>query len=314
MRLLEVPSLLFRSSRKYFWLMAALCTCAAAAQAQAVRCNVTLNAQKVQSTNRTLFETLKTEIANFVNNRAWTSHTYQQFESIECNFIITLNEQQGENDFKGTLQVQAQRPVYGSIYNSPTINTIDNDFEFSYKENEILDFSENTHSSNLTSMLAYWVYVVLGIDYDTFSANGGTEWFRRAERIAQNAQSETKQGWSSSSGLNRRNRYWLIENILGNKYTRERQAYYTYHRLGLDLMSEKSEEGRKQVMLALQEMQKLYQEKPDNTLFFYTVFFDAKADEIVNIFSEATPAEKQAAYQLLSAINNTNDPKYKKLK
>jgi hypothetical protein len=257
---------------------------------------------------------MKTEIANFLNNRAWTNHTYQPFERKECNFIITLNEQPSEGEFKGTLQVQAQRPVYGSIYNTPTINTIDNDFEFSYKEHEIMDFSDNSHLSNLTSVLAYWVYIVLGIDYDTFSARGGTEWFQRAERIAQNAQSESKPGWSASAGMNRRNRYWLAENILSSKYTRERIALYSYHRLGLDVMSEKPDEGRVQVMQALQEMQKLYREKPDNTLYFYIVFFDTKADEIVNIFSEAKPAEKQAAYQLLSEINNGNDPKYKKLK
>ncbi|MDR0566678.1 MAG: DUF4835 family protein [Prevotellaceae bacterium] len=292
-----------------------LCACVAvAAQAQAIRCNVTLNTQKVQSTNRALFETLKTEIDNFLNGHAWTTHAYQQVERIECNFIITLNEQQNESDFKGTLQVQAQRPVYGSIYSSPTINTIDNDFEFSYKENEVLDFSESMHSSNLTSMLAYWVYVVVGLDYDTFSLNGGAEWFGKAERIAQNAQSEPRPGWSSSSGMNRRNRYWLVENILGSKYARERKAYYTYHRLGLDVMSEKPDDGRRQVMLALQEMQKLYQEKPDNALYFYNIFFDAKADEIVNIFSEAPPAEKQAAYQLLSTINTANEQYYKKLK
>jgi hypothetical protein len=306
-------SSLLPNRRKRLLLAALLCV-GVAAQAQTIRCNVTLNTQKVQSTNRALFETLKTEIDNFLNSYAWTNHTYQQFERIECNFIITLNEQQNESDFKGTLQVQAQRPVYGSIYNSPTINTIDNDFEFSYKENEILDFSENMHSSNLTSILAYWVYIVLGIDYDTFSLNGGAEWFSKAEHIAQNAQSEPKPGWSSSSGMNRRNRYWLTENILGNKYTRERNAYYIYHRLGLDVMGEKPAEGRKQVMLALQEMQKIYQEKPDNALYFYNIFFDTKAAEIVNIFSEATPAEKQAAYQLLSTINNANDQDYKKLK
>jgi hypothetical protein len=298
--------------RQRLLLAAALLACAAL-QAQTIHCNVTLNAQKVQSTNRALFETLKTEIGNFLNNRPWTNHTYQPVERIECNFIITLNDQQNEVNFKGTLQVQAQRPVYGSIYNSPTLNTIDNDFEFSYEENEILDFSDNMHSSNLTSILAYWVYVVLGIDYDTFSENGGSEWFSKAEQIAQNAQGETRPGWSSS-GLNRRNRYWLVENILGNKYARERKAYYIYHRLGLDAMSEKPDEGRRQVMAALQEMQSLYREKPDNMLYFYNVFFDTKADEIVNIFSEATPAEKQAAYQLLSTINNANEPNYKKLK
>jgi len=283
-----------------------------AVQAQ-LRCNVTINTQKLPTTNKDLFQAMKTEITNFVNNRTWTNHRYETFERIDCNFIITLNEQVGETNFKGTLQVQAQRPVFGSSYNSPTLNTLDNDFEFLFTRNEVLDFSENTHQSNLTSMLAYWIYIVIGLDYDTFAQRGGTEWLRKAERIAQNAQGESMPGWGIS-GANRRNRYWLVENMLSTKYTRERMAYYRYHRLGLDVMGENPAEARKQVMQALQDMQALYKEKPDNTMFFYTIFFDTKADEIVNIFSEATPQEKTAAYDILSAINNINDPKYKKLK
>ncbi|MDR3329368.1 MAG: DUF4835 family protein, partial [Prevotellaceae bacterium] len=193
-------------------------------------------------------------------------------------------------------------------------NTIDNEFEFSYRENEPLEFSPNSHLSNLTSVLAFWVYIVLGIDYDSFSESGGADLFRAAERVAQNAQGESKAGWSSSGGLSRRNRYWLVENITSSKYSRERKAYYLYHRLGLDVMGEKPADGRAQVMLALQEMQKLYKEKPDNTLYFYTMFFDAKADEIANVFSEAPAAEKQAAYKLLTEVNNINEPKYQKLK
>ncbi len=283
------------------------------AQAQ-LRCNVTINTQKIQSTNRELFQAMKTEISNFVNNRTWTNHRYENFERIDCNFIITLNEQVTETEFKGTLQIQAQRPVYGSTYNSPTLNTMDNDLEFTFNQNEVMDFSENMHSSNLTSVLAYWVYVIIGLDYDTFSLQGGTDWFRKAERIAQNAQGESKPGWGSTSGVNRRNRYWLVENILSPKYARERSAYYQYHRLGLDVMSAKPAQAREYVLTALREMQALYKEKPDNTMYFYTIFFDTKADEIVNIFSEATPQEKSQVYDLLSSINNTNDPKYKKLK
>lgn len=257
---------------------------------------------------------MKTDITNFVNNRAWTNHQYETFERIDCNFIITLNEQVNETEFKGTLQVQAQRPVFNSTYNSPTINTIDNDFEFSYTPNAVLDYSENTHMDNLTSILAYWSFVVIGLDYDTFSPRGGTEWFRKAERVAQNAQSESKPGWSSTSAVNRRNRYWLVENILSEKYARERMAYYRYHRMGLDVMSDKAAEGRAQVQQALLEMQTLYKEKPDNTMYFYIVFFDTKADEIVNIFSEAPPQERSTIATLLLEINNTNEPKYKKLK
>lgn len=283
------------------------------AQAQ-LHCNVTINTQKIQSTNKELFQQMKTDIASFLNNRAWTNHLYETFERIECNFIITLNEQANETEFKGTLQVQAQRPVFNTTYNSPTLNTIDNDFEFSYTPNEVLDYSENTHLSNLTSVLAYWSFVVIGMDYDTFAPRGGTEWFRKAERVAQNAQSESKPGWGSTSGVNRRNRYWLVENILSTKYSRERMAYYRYHRLGLDIMSEKPADGRVQVLQALQDMQALYKEKPDNTMFYYIIFFDTKADEIANIFSEAGPVEKENAYKILMEINNTNEPKYKKLK
>ncbi|MDR3296774.1 MAG: DUF4835 family protein [Prevotellaceae bacterium] len=289
----------------------ALATISAGAQ---VRCNVTVNAQKIETTNREIFESLKNDIANFVNNRTWTNHTYKSHERIDCNFIVTLAESPAEGEYKGTMQVQALRPVYGSVYKSTTLNALDNEVEFAYKVNQPFDFSDNTHVDNLTSLLAYWIYIVLGIDYDTFAPQGGTEWFKLAERVVQNAQSESRAGWSSSGGLSRRNRYWLVENILGGKYAEERAAFYLYHRLGLDAMGTSPDEARTQVMQALQGMQKIYTTKPDNTLFFYIMFFDAKADEIVNIFSEATPKEKQDAYQLLSVINIINEPKYKKLK
>jgi len=297
------------------WIKFLLCATLLSAQAQAqLRCNVTINAQKIQSTNRDLFQQMKSDIVNFVNNRAWTNHQYEQFERIDCNFILTLNEQVNESEFKGTLQIQSQRPVYGTLYNSPTINTMDNDFDISYTPTAVLDYSENTHLSNLTSILAYWAYIVIGMDYDTFSPRGGTEWFRKAERVVQNAQGESKAGWSASSGMNRRNRYWLVENILSAKYARERMANYKYHRLGLDIMSEKTTEGRVQVLQALMDMQALYREKPDSYMFFYTMFFDTKADEIANIFSEAPQQERETTYTLLMEINNTNEPKYKKLK
>ncbi|MDR2937464.1 MAG: DUF4835 family protein [Prevotellaceae bacterium] len=283
------------------------------AQAQ-LRSNVTVSAQKIQGTNAELFQQMKTDVTSFLNNRMWTNHQYEPFERIECNFIITLSEQVSDNHFKGTLQVQAQRPVYGASYNSATLNTIDNEFEFTYMPNELMDFSENTHLSNLTSMLAYWAFIVVGTDYDTFSPRGGTEWFRKAERIAQNAQGESMSGWSASSGMERRNRYWLVENILSEKYARERMASYRYHRQGLDVMSEKPNEGRAAVQQALQEMQSLYREKPDSYMFFYNVFFDTKADEIANIFSEAPQEEREAVLKLLLEINNTNEPKYEKLK
>jgi hypothetical protein len=307
-----------RDTKKYPFLptatLAAILVLAAVDAGAQVRCNVTVNAQKIETTNREIFEAMKSDITNFVNNRTWTHHTYKPQELIDCNLIVTLSESPAEGEYKGTMQVQALRPVYGSVYKSTTLNALDNEVEFSYKMNRPFDFSDNTHVDNLTSLLAYWVYIVLGIDYDTFAPQGGTEWFKIAERIVQNAQSESRPGWASSSGLSRRNRYWLVENILGGKYADERMAFYSYHRLGLDVMGTTPDEARTQVMQALQGMQKIYTAKPDNTLYFYIMFFDAKADEIVNIFSEATAKEKQDVYQLLSVINIINEPKYKKLK
>jgi hypothetical protein len=297
------------------WIKFLLCAMLLSAQAQAqLRCNVTINTQKIQSTNRDLFQQMKSDITNFVNNRVWTNHQYEPSERIDCNLILTLNEQINETEFKGTLQIQSQRPVYGTSYNSPTLNTMDNDIEFTYTPTEVLDYSETTHLSNLTSILAYWIFVIVGMDYDTFSPRGGTEWFRKAERIAQNAQGESRSGWSASTGMSRRNRYWIIENIPSTKYVRERMANYRYHRLGLDIMSEKTAEGRVQVLQALYDMQALFREKPDSYMFFYNVFFDTKADEVANIFSEAPQKERETVYTLLMEINNTNEPKYKKLK
>jgi hypothetical protein len=281
-------------------------------KAQTLNCNVMLNTQKIQTTNRTLFQEMKNAITDFVNTRTWSDLYLQSHERIECNFIITLSEMTNEKDFKGTLQVQALRPVYGGTYKSPTLNALDNDFEFRFVANEVLDYSEMSHLSNLTSMLAFWVHIILGMDFDTFSERGGTDYYTKAERIVQRAQSEGK-GWTQNSGTSNKNRYWMVSDVLSPKYVRERKALYLYHRMGLDLMEKNVADGRKGVMSALKEMQSLYKEAPDNTLF-YNIFFDTKADEIVNIFTDATSEEKAEAYAILSAINVTNDIKYKKLK
>ncbi|MDR1227200.1 MAG: DUF4835 family protein [Prevotellaceae bacterium] len=282
-------------------------------KAQTVSCNVILNSQKIQSTNSSLFQEMKSSITDFVNTRTWSDLYLQPHERIECNIIITLNEMANEKDFKGTIQVQALRPVYGSTYKSTTLNVLDNDFEFRFVANEVLDYSEMSHLSDLTSMLAFWVHIILGLDFDTFSERGGTDYYTRAERIVQRAQNESKPGWTQNSGSAPKNRYWMVADMLSPKYARERQALYLYHRKGLDLMSTNAVEGRKGVMSALKDMQTLYKEAPDNTMF-YNVFFDTKADEIVNIFADATPAEKEEAYAILSTINVTNDIKYQKLK
>jgi hypothetical protein len=282
---------------------------------QGIKCNFTLNAAKVQNAGDAAYTSMKTTIAEFLNTTTWLEHNVQPFEQIECNIILTINAQTAENEYNGTLQIQAQRPIYNSTYNSVTLNAIDNDVEFRYSPNEPLDFSMMSHNpNNLTPLLAFWLYIVIGWDADTYAPLGGSDMLRNAERIVQNAQSETKAGWNTSSGSGRKNRYWLIENLMGKRYEKLRQANYLYHRRGLDMLADNLIQGRKNVQTALQDMQNLYTEKPDITLYPIALFFDAKADEIVNIFSEVSPEEKDKLYTMLTKTNIVNEPKYKRLK
>lgn len=278
--------------------------------AQELKCNIQINSQKIQGTNRTVYQTLQTAIYEFMNNTTWTNHVYGIDERIECNIVINLDEQIGSDEYKGTIQVQARRPVFNTSYNTTMLNFLDNNFDFRYLEFNKLDFNENTHLSNLTSVLAFYAYIILGIDYDSFSLYGGTEYFQKAEKILNNAQGATERGWKAYEG-NRKNRYWMIENILNEKYRPVREVYYRYHRLGLDLMNEKLIEGRAEIAEDMATLQKVFREKPDPYLFFMQLFFDAKNDELVSIFSESFPAEKARVVNILTEIDNANASKYR---
>jgi hypothetical protein len=293
-----------------YWVLAFVSI--AAVQAQELRCNISVNSSRIQGTNKSVFNTLQRDLYEFVNGTAWTSNVFSTDERIECSIFITINEQLGASDFKGTLQVQSSRPVHGSAYTTPVFNFMDNEIAFHYLEYDKLEFNENQYSS-LVSLLTFYVYVIIGLDYDTFSLRGGTEWFKKAEQIVLLAQNATETGWKPYDG-SRNNRYWMIENILNSKYTAERAAYYKYHRLGLDRMSDQIAEGRDEVMNAVLDLQKVYRERPDTYLFYLKMFFDAKADEIANIFSESPQQERNRVYQILTEIDKANENKYKKLK
>lgn len=282
------------------------------ANAQDLRCNISVNASQIQGTYRQVFQTLQTDLYEFMNNRSWSNNVYSADERIECNFLININEQIGPNEYKGTLQVQARRPVFGSSYTTVLFNFNDNDIQFSYQEFNKLEFNENSYGSSLTSLLAYYAYIVIGLDYDSFTPKGGTEFFKKAEKIVSNAQTAPEKGWKSYES-SRKNRYWLVENLINTMYSPVRNAIYTYHRLGLDQMNSKVSEGRDEVTNSLLSIQKVYRDKPDPYLFLLKIFFDAKSDEIVNIYSEAYASEKQRVYQTLSEIDQANEPKYKKI-
>ena len=280
---------------------------------QELRCNISVNTQQIQGTNKKVFTTLQSTLYEYMNNRAWTGHTYSMNERIECNILINISDQSGADEFKGTLQIQARRPVFNSSYNTVMLNYLDNNFNFKYVEYEVLELNESSHQSNLASVLAFYAYVILGLDYDSYSLEGGSEFFAKAEKIVNNAQGSSDRGWKPYEAKNNKNRYWLVKNILDKRYSPLREFNYRYHRLGLDLLDSKPTDGRNEITESLLLLQKVYREKPDPFLHYLNVVFDAKADEFVNIYSEALPDEKSRAFQILNEIDNANAAKYKKI-
>ena len=279
---------------------------------QELKCNIQVVASEIQGTNKQVFQTLQTELYEFLNNRNWTDHVYAQEERIECNILIRLSRQISSDEFQGTMQIQSRRPVYNSSYQTTLLNHLDNDVRFRYVEFEPLEFSETEHLSNLTSLLAYYVYIILGFDYDSFAFEGGTQFFQMAEKIVSNAQNAVELGWKSYES-NKNNRYWFVENILNDKYSPIREFIYNYHRLGLDRMYNKVNEARSQIAEDLMLLRNVYREKPSVHMPYYDVIFNAKVDEFVNIFSEAFPDEKARVMNILNEIDPTNTDKYKKI-
>ncbi|RLD60846.1 MAG: DUF4835 domain-containing protein [Bacteroidetes bacterium] len=277
---------------------------------QELNCRVQVVSKQVQGTDKRIFNTLQKVIYEFLNNYKWTNNVYSDNERIECTFYINIKDHPISSDiFKGTMQVQASRPIFNTSYNSVLFNYIDNDVEFRYTETQELQFNETSYTSNLTSLLAYYAYIIIGLDYDSFSLEGGTPFYEKAEKIVNNAQNSPYKGWKAFE--DRKNRYWIVENILNDTYSPIRECLYSYHRLGLDIMSEKVSDGRSVISESLETFRQVHQKKPGS--FLMQLFFDAKRDEIVNIFSEAFPEEKTRIYNVLKTVDPANDSKYQKI-
>jgi hypothetical protein len=277
--------------------------------AQELRCNISISAQKIQGANRTVFETMQSDLYEFMNNRKWTDQKFAMDERIECSFFINLDEQISSDEFKGTIQVQVRRPVFNSSYETILLNIKDNDFDAKYIEYQTLEFNETSNKDNLTNILAYYAYIILGMDYDSFSPEGGTEFFQKAQTIVNNSQSAREKGWKAYES--ERNRYWLVENILNKSYSGFRSCTYQYHRQGLDLMYDKAPEGRATIAESLKSIQKVFRSRP--SLYILQVFFDAKSDELVNVFSKGFPDEKNRVTVLLNECDPSNGTKYEKI-
>jgi hypothetical protein len=279
--------------------------------AQDLNARVQILSPKIQSANKRVLDVLQTTISNFLNSRKWSSDEFKPQERIDCTWIITITDWDGSSpNFKAEAQLLASRPVYNTAYNSTLINITDKDFDFYYAEGQAVEFTEQNYSGNLSSLLAFYANVVVGLDYDSFSKLGGTPYFIKAQNIVSNAQNASYLGWKGFENL--RNRYWLIENLNNKSFLPIREGYYTYHRLGLDELAENPSTGRNTVLNLLPELQKADRLKQGAMLT--QLFFTAKADELVNTLLGATNSDKVKAYQLLIQLDPANASKYEALK
>ncbi len=280
---------------------------------QELICNVQVSAQKIQGSNRQVFENMQKDIYDFMNNTVWTNYVFNYSERLDCNILINLTDQISADEFNGTIQVQLRRPVFNTTYNSTILNFIDNNFRFRYVEFQPLEFDPTTHRSNLVSVLAYYTFMLLGFDYDTFSPLGGTEFFQMAEKIVNNAQNAPEPGWKPYDGSRNRNRYWLVKNALDKEYEGVRQFNYEYYIKGLDRMESRISEARTSIEGSLRLLQEVFRRKPDPFMYLLQIVIDAKTDELVNIFSESFPEEKSRVVQILTEIDPANKTKYEKI-
>lgn len=274
--------------------------------AQEFLCNINIQSQKVTGIDKSVFDAMQTSMFEFMNNRKWSSYNFKMEERIQCTMLFTINEAVGGDEFTGTLNIVLQRPIYKTDYQSPVINLVDNDIHFRYVPYQSMEYADNTYSSNLTSILAYYAYLMLGLDFDTFSLNGGTEYYEKAETVVNSAQSAPEQGWQAFEGPKNRNQ--LVAGLMNTSYEGLRTFLYEYHRKGLDNMSENMNLSRSTIAKSLINFKTINNKRPG--LYPLQVMVESKRDEIVNIFKEATPAEKTAIINIMKEVDPANSSTY----
>jgi hypothetical protein len=250
--------------------------------AQELNCTIIVNSEQVEQTNQQIFKTLERSLNDYVNKTKWTNKNFKQQERINCSMLLTITDFDGSSQFSGTLQVQSSRPVFNSSYDSPVFNYNDRQFNFSYLEFEPLFFNPNSFESNLIGVITYYVYIILGIDADTFAKNGGNSYFEQARNVVNLAQGSGFLGWQQADG--NRTRWELIDNLLSNTFKEYRAAMYNYHRLGLDKMTDNMTLAKEQIIGCMKMFELLVARRPNS--FLLQTFFDAKSEEILGVFSD----------------------------
>ncbi|MDR2963782.1 MAG: DUF4835 family protein [Bacteroidales bacterium] len=291
--------------KKYIVLLLLLSTPVFFAHAQELRCRVNVQFSEIPDVNKDLFNNFKQTVEQFMNNTVWTDQTFTEQEKIDMVLNIKINKINSNTNFNATVQVQSSRPVFASSYTTTLFNYVDARMNFMFEENQKIDVTETSFISNLSSTLSYFANIVIGLDFDSFSQNGGTAQYQKAQTIANTTASAGEATWSSKDS---EGKYWLVENLLNSSYGGFRRAMYIYHRLGLDIMSERLPEGRKQIIRALTELESVYAIRPSALLL--TVFFYAKKDEIIQIFSAAPAEERQQVLALVKKLNPANAAEY----
>ena len=285
-----------------------LCLLSLTASSQELNCQVKVITPNLQTTDPKVFETLQQSIFEFMNTRKWTGDNFKPEERIDCSILISITQEISSDRFAAQLTIQSNRPAFNSSYNSPLLYLVDKDFQFQYAQFQLLEYNDNQFTDNLTSVLAYYAYIIIGLDYESFSPKGGAPWFSKANIIVTSAQSNNAAGpgWKSFDGI--RNRYWLVANLTDPKLDYIHTVLYKYHREGLDKMYDGADQARKAVLEALNILSKIKTDAP--TAMFTQVFCQTKGDELINIFSKGSPQEKPQVVQILSSLDPSNSSKY----
>lgn len=287
------------------------------ANAQELFAKVSVNSSRVgNNVDKKTFQNLESSLNNFINNKKWTNDNFSTNEKIQCNFLLNVESTGEENVYKASLTIQSARPIFNSTYTSPIINWQDNDVIFKYIAYQQLEFNENRITgtdplvSNLTAVIAYWINIILGMDYDSFSPKGGSVYFQKAQNIVNGApDGKNIIGWKAFDGT--RNRYWLAENLLNSRYNMIHDAYYNYYRKGMDQMYESDDKGRSQILNVLSLLNDFNNDNSNTMILAF--FLQGKTKEFIQIFSKAKNAEKQKAVDLLSKIDITSSSQYKEI-
>tara|TARA_B100001175_G_scaffold312411_1_gene318330 strand:+ start:2569 stop:3456 length:888 start_codon:yes stop_codon:yes gene_type:complete len=268
-----------------------------------------INADLVNQTNQQIFETLERSLKEFINSQSWSNQDFFLQEKITCSFVLNLSSYNASK-FEGTLQIQSQRTIFDSNYDSPLLNFLDKDISFTYQEFQPLFYSPASYESNLISLISFYVYIIMGINADSLKFKGGDSYFEQAQRIVNLSQQSGVLGWKQNES--NRNRFWLSDTMRSNTFREYREVLYNYHRKGLDLMTKNPLEAKKNIINALLELENLFDRRPNAMLL--QMFFDSKADEIVNLFSDGPEVDFDRASKLLKKIAPFYQPQWKQIK